>query len=89
MSDEEKKEGISTRIFSRKKKESPEEEKAKVMEEPEAMKLEETAPEPPPPAVSKAPAKKSKLAGHPVARRKHRTVLSQKPKEAHKYLQTK
>lgn len=103
MADEEKKEGISARLFG-KKKEKPEsepevEEEVKTMEEPtDEVK---TMEEPPPPAPTKkakaAPApfvppsttSGGKLAGHPVARKKHRDILSQRKNEARKYLITK
>jgi hypothetical protein len=88
--DEEKKEGISTKLFGRKKKEeTPEpEETAMVMEEPKAMVMEEP-PTPKPPTSPTKPTSTSKLAGHPVARRKHRSILDQRPVEARKYLKTK
>ena len=102
---EEKKEDIFTKaekIFKREKKIKPEPEfepsmtmeepKSMTMEEPEGMTMEEIAPEPLPPMPMKKATpslKKSKLTGHPVARRKHRSILSQKKPEAHKYLNTK
>lgn len=91
MADEEKKEGISTKLFGKKKKldqesEMKSKEEAMVMEEPSAMVMEEP-PAPKPPATPVKPT--SKLAGHPVARRKHRSILNQRPVEARKYLGTK
>jgi hypothetical protein len=103
MTDEAKKpeegEGISSKLFGRKKREKPASD-AQVMEEPEAMTLEEPMPEPPPPAPTKkasAPAaapvstmkSSKKLAGHPVARKKHRDLMSERKGEAAKYLGSK
>jgi len=89
--DNEKKPESKKSIFNRdKKKEVKKEEPkimveppAKTMEEPEIKKMEEK------PVEKKTEKVLTGMSGHPIARRKHNTMLNQKPKGIHKYLGSK